>query len=108
MARKKMLKYRGRLIKRDVSNWTKDDPKVKKFWDSIKDTLYFLKSEDDIVILNSQLDDIYRKFKNDEVEIIIQKAKPKPTVKVPDLDKEYDTTSEKLIQKMKVFLQDEE
>lgn len=103
-----MLKYRGRLIKRDVSQWSKDDPKVNKFFDGIKDILYFLKDGDDLVILNSQLDDIYRKFKNDEIEIVIQKAKTKPQIRVPDLDKEYDTTSEKLIQKIKVFLQDDE
>ncbi|MCK4238854.1 MAG: hypothetical protein KAX33_07015 [Candidatus Lokiarchaeota archaeon] len=107
MARKKILKYEGTLIKRDISKWAKDDEKIQKFWDKIKDTLFFLIDEKEAIILNTKLEDIYRKFKGRRVEIVIQEAKSKPKIKIPDLDEEYDTT-ETILQKLKLFLQDDE
>lgn len=107
MARKKTLKYEGTLIKRDISKWAKDDEKIQKFWENIKDTLFFLIDEKEAIILNSKLEEIYRKFKGRRVEIVIQETKSKPKIKIPDLDKEYDTT-ETVLQKLKLFIQDDE
>jgi len=42
MARKKILKYEGTLIKRDISKWAKDDEKIQKFWEKIKILYFFL------------------------------------------------------------------
>jgi len=107
LARKKTLKYEGTLIKRDVSRWAKDDEKIHNYWEKIKDTLFFLINEKDAVILNSKLNDIYRKFKGKRIEIVIQEAKSKPRVKIPDLDEKFDT-SDTILQKLKLYLQDDE
>lgn len=42
MARKKILKYEGTLIKRDISKWAKDDEKIKNSGKRLKILYFFL------------------------------------------------------------------
>lgn len=92
MGRKRKSIYKGFLSAQDVRKMDMSDKTLKNYWSRVKNNLFILGDEENVIFLNREFKKLARKFEGKYVKITIEEEDYEPPEErgLPDMDTEYD------------------